>query len=210
MDRKRILERAALFTSVLALGACTTTVTIPASDLPELGPATGPAPAHWPVVHTKEEGDKTLKGTVEEVRLSTRGGTWPIYLPMKARIEGDALLVNSPLGPQAFRLQDVGPAEVTYYDKEKVYKMPGGTLVGVGSPFLVTGLVLFVAGLSEGGFGGGVATLVGLSSTGVGLAFFIPGVVLLSLDPKPPGAQAASAGPRLEVGPGGMRFSTTF
>jgi hypothetical protein len=130
---------------------------------------------------------------------------------MGARIVGDELTVTGPLGPRTFRMADVRAVEVEYYDKEKAYKIPGGTLLGVGSPFLLTGVVFTTAAvMADSGYGQGLAFVFGLVSTGVGLSFAIPGIVLISLDPKPPGAPTASVRPKIQVGPSGLHFSTAF
>jgi hypothetical protein len=212
MGWMKIAGRAAFSAGALLLAACTTTVRMPASELPALAPATRPEPVQWATVYHGEGEKKTLKGPIEEVRLDMKqGGSVPLYLPMDARVEGDQLTVAGPLGPRAFRMQDISMVQVEYYDKEKQYKITGGTLIGASSPFLVTGTVALGAALTDlDSAYGGIFALFGFASTSVGLGMAIPGMVLLMMDPKPPGAETAALRPKFDVGPGGVRFSTTF
>jgi hypothetical protein len=196
----------------MLLAACTTTVRMPAVELPALAPATRRVPVQWATIYQGDGEKKTLKGPIEEVRLDMKqGGSVPLYLPMDARVDGDWLSVRGPLGPTALRMQDISMVQVEYYDKEKQYKITGGTLVGASSPFLVTGTIALGAAVANtDSIYTGLFAVTGLVSTSVGLGMAIPGIVLLMMDPKPPGAETATLRPKIDVGPGGVRFSTTF
>ncbi|UQA55102.1 hypothetical protein [Polyangium aurulentum] len=210
MEWMRIARHAAVSASALVLGACTTVVNIPASEVPELAPATRPEPVEWATVHTTDGKTETLKGTIDDVRIWVRGGSTPVYLPMNAQIAGDVLTIRDQVGSKAFRMQDVERVQVEYFDREKAYKMPGGTLLGLSSPFVVTGVALLVSGASSQSDFSGLMAVYGLFIGGIGLGIAIPGIVLVAIDPKPPGARSARLHPKIDVTPGGMRFSTAF
>jgi len=210
MNCMGMVMRAALAASALLLGACTTVVNVPASEVPTLAPATMPEPVAWATVHTEDGKTETLKGTIEDIRIQARGGSTPVYPPMNASVAGDMLTIRDQVGTRTYRMADIQRVQVEYFDREKAYKIPGGTLLGVSSPFLVTGVAFLIAGTSSQSDFSGIVTAYGLIFGGIGLGIAIPGVVLLALDPKPPGARTASVPPRIDVTPGGMRFSTVF
>ncbi len=205
----------------LAFGGCTSTVQLPATELPTLSTPSVQAGTEWPEVRTVAGPPEKIIGTIERIEISGNQGSEPIQLPFTARVNGPNLEVFGPAGFRGFPLTEDLRVSVEYNDLKKRRSITGGVLIGVGAPILIGGIALFglgidIAGRGDGidglitGFAGGLLMLGGTIGIAGGLGMVIPGIVFVATDPKKPVGDTARIQPKLQIGPTGVDLSVKF
>lgn len=201
----------------MVLGGCTSTVTMPATELPTLSTQSVQASAEWPEVTTVEGEPQKIIGTIETIRIQGANGGEPIYQPFAARINGPYLEVFGPTGPRGFPLAQDLTVTVEYNDAKKRRNAIGGALIGAGVPVFITGAVSMKAAVDifeTGGVFGFIGIfpfLYGIIGIGGGIGMVIPGIVLVATDPaKPTGGNTAVLQPKLNIRPGGVDLTMQF
>ncbi|UQA55103.1 hypothetical protein [Polyangium aurulentum] len=194
---------------MLSLCACTSTVRLPATELPALAKATSGRMEEWPTVLTDEGTQKTVMGDIERITIQSPRGQAPIHTPAWAAVDGKWLYVNDPIGRRAFPLEEVSAVVVDYDDVHKPRVALGAVLIGMSTPFVIGGTTLFFIAAKEAE---ATPVVYGLLTTGVGLALGIPGIVLVASKPSPPDKrdEATLVRPTIGFTPGGVKFSAEF
>lgn len=143
--------------------------------------------------------------------------------PWVSMVSNPPLMFGGPL-LQVQGMQSAPRAPLTPLDRELesrfvARRTVGGILIGLSSPFLITGVwLLSVAasvdasneGLAGAFIVGAAAGFLGITSTAIGVGLFIPGLVYAVSDPPRPDSAAMRLRPTLHVGPRGASLSMSF
>jgi hypothetical protein len=217
MNTSWTAARVGLCVSALAFGGCTSTVNLPATELPKLSTQSVHTSGDWVEVSTVEGDSQRIMGEIQTIQVQSPKGVEPVYQPFTARINGPYLEVFGPTGPRGFPLAENLTVKVEYEDLKKRRNALGGTLIGVGVPVAVAGGLLINLGVDlwdeAGGFGallGFFPIVFGVAGVGGGIGMIIPGIVVVATDPKKVTGNSAALQPRLQFRPGGVDLTMQF
>lgn len=201
----------ATFTLLSFLGGCTNTVTIPATELPNLSVRTVETAKDWPEVRTVDGESQQIIGTIDAIAIITPTVRETIYQPFTARILGPTIEVWNVMGVRTYSLSDKPKVVIEYADTVRTRGVIGGVLVGLGVPTLLFGGVAIAPGVNELQSSGSRELLLAalLMFTG-GLSFVISGAVIASHTPKKPTHSSGIHAPMLSLHPKGANLTLPF
>lgn len=196
----------------MPLGACapTTTIRVPATELPALSTGELQHATKWPDVYTVDGQPWRVKGSIEHVRIQTGLDVADVTPPFTARIEDEHLAVFSSNRRRAFPLGNIADVSVSYNDAKQTRKRAGIVMISLGGSLLFWLAPVAILSLqsttpepfsTKGVVGAALATHLVLT---------ISGIYLASTDPTPPGRWTAVSRPKLQLVPGGAAVSASF
>lgn len=201
----------AAFTLLSFLGGCTNTVTIPATELPNLSVRTVETAKDWPEVRTVDGATQPIIGTIDAIAITTPTVRETLYQPFTARIHGSTVEVWNVMGMRAYSLADKPRVVIEYADAVRTRGVVGGVLVGLGVPTLLFGGVAIAPGVNELQSSGSRELLLAalLMVTG-GLSLVITGAVTAAYTPKKPTRTLGIHAPMLSLHPKGANLTLPF
>lgn len=194
----------------LICSGCTTTVTIPASELPELSTPKVDAMTDWPEVRTVDGKQEQIVGSIEFTRINTPTGNETVYPPYMARINGPYLEVFDIMGVRGYPLADKQTITIEYYDSKRTRGVVGGVLVGLGVPVLLFGGGAVATEVAASDSSDRSILIAGVTLVAAGLGLIIPGAVIAAKTPQKPSKWSTAHTPNLHIGPHGARMTIPF
>jgi hypothetical protein len=217
MNTGWMAARVGLCVGALAFGGCTSTLNLPATELPKLSTQNVYASDDWVEVNTVEGDSQRIIGEIQTIHVQTPKGAMPVYQPFTARINGPHLEVWGQTGPRGYPLAENPTVKVEYDDAKKRRNALGGTLIGIGLPVMAGGGGLIYLGAQLWNSGdllgpllGVFPILFGVAGVGGGIGMVVPGIVVLATDPKKDKGNSAALQPKLQIRPGGVDLTMQF
>lgn len=213
---KWTIARLGFCVSASLFGGCTSTVTVPASELPQLSTQTVRASSEWPTVHAFEGERIPIVGPIERIDIHSAQSTVPLYPRFAARIHGPYLEVTSASGMRGISLEGNPTITIQYENLTRKRNILGSILIVAGAPFLMGGGVFIVNAarnrdaIFEGSLERTSSLFIGIPFAAAGLGLAIPGIIFVATNPKKRAHVSAALQPRLQVGPGGVGMMMAF
>lgn len=191
------------------MSGCTTSVTIPVTELPLLSTPRVKALANWPEVTTTTGEKVAIVGTIENVSIESPRGDMVLVPPFAAWNRGPVVEVVHPLGRNFITWADNPTVVVQYDDLARRRVVVGSILGGLGVSTLLFGLAGFIA--TRGDSPPHLETTVAvLALTGIGVGLMVPGGILAFRSPEKPHLSARSSAPKLMIGKNAVGVGIAF
>jgi hypothetical protein len=191
------------------MSGCTTSVTIPVTELPLLSTPRVRALANWPEVTTTTGEKEVIVGTIEKISIERLRVDMVVVPPFGAWNRGPVVEVVHPFGRKFITWADNPTVVVQYDDLARRRVVAGSILGGLGVSTLLFGLAGFIAtrGDSPPHF---ETTVAVLTLMGVGVGLMIPGGFLVFRSPEKPHLSARSSAPMLMIGKNAVGVGIAF
>jgi len=204
----------AALTPLLSGCSVTTTVRVPATELPSLSTGEMANAASWPELRTVDGQTWRMMGTVDRVRVHYNSEIASVAPPFTAKIDDERLQIFSGGRRSTFALKNISSVSIDYYDAKASRKRAGIVMIALGGACLPLAAATAIGPRSamrtdEYTWRDPLFRIAG-ALLAIHLILTPPGIYLASTDPARPNSPLANVRPILHISPDGAAISSSF